>query len=50
MNYEMEEVIDKPEGWSANAIQCQLENIQMQLDDMYLLWCQARGDYQITRK
>lgn len=32
MNYEMEEVIDKPEGWSANAIECQLENIQMQLD------------------
>ena len=33
MNYEMEEVIDKPEGWPANAIECQLENIQMQLDE-----------------
>lgn len=33
MNYEMEETIDKPEGWPANAIECQLENIQMQLDE-----------------
>lgn len=33
MNYEVEEVIDKPEGWPANAIECQLENIQMQLDE-----------------
>lgn len=33
MNYETEEVIDKPEGWPANAIECQLENIQMQLDE-----------------
>jgi len=32
MKYKAEEVVDKPEGWPANAIECQLENIKIQVD------------------
>lgn len=32
MDFEDNEVAEKPEGWPANAIECQLENIQTKLD------------------
>lgn len=32
MNIEMNTVVDKPENWPANAIECQLENIHTQLE------------------
>ncbi len=32
MNYEINEVKEKPDGWPANAIECQLENIQEYID------------------
>lgn len=32
MEYKAEKVVDKPEGWPANAIECQLENIQNQVN------------------
>lgn len=31
MNFEVNTVVDKPEDWPANAIECQLENIRTQL-------------------
>ena len=33
MAFEVKEVTDKPEKWPANAIECQLENILVQLDE-----------------
>lgn len=33
MECKTEEVVDKPQGWPANAIECQLENIQKQLKE-----------------
>ncbi len=33
MSYEIEEVTEKPEGWPANAIECQLDNVQKALDE-----------------
>lgn len=32
MNFEVNTVVDKPEDWPANAIECQLENIRTQLE------------------
>ena len=33
MAFEVKELTDKPEKWPANAIECQLENILVQLDE-----------------
>ena len=33
MNYKLDTINSKPKDWPANAIECQLENIQNQMDE-----------------